>query len=83
MRRHIIWAFLIVNEPAIAIAHQIEHKCFDISAHVDIGVLRNNQRCTGMLNKYIAEPQTDLGIADITGYLVSNFVSSSTRGSDA
>ena len=51
MRRHIVWTFLIVDESAVAIAHEIRHKSFDISAHIDVRVLRENQRRAGMLNK--------------------------------
>ena len=72
MRGHIVRAFLIMDETAIAIRRNIAHESFQIRSDTGVGILTKDQRCTSVLNKDVAQASAHTGCRnqrfDLAGY---------------
>ena len=56
MRRHVVVAFGVVREDAIAIGNEPRHERLEIATYARVGVLANDQRRAGVLDEHGREP---------------------------
>ncbi len=56
MRRHIVWPLGDVLKKWVAVRNQARKKAFKVVEDILVGILRDEQRGTGMMNVQVAQP---------------------------
>ena len=80
MRRHVVVTFVVVPVLRVAIRRQSLQHGFDIVADIAICIFSDNQRCAGMLNEQIAQPNLNAALCDDLINVVSNIIRTATAG---
>ena len=59
MRRHIVGTFLVVQVSGVTVAHLPGKPVLQVAAHIAVGILGDNQRCTGVMDEDMAQAHVD------------------------
>src|SRR5258706_9515522 len=82
MRGHIVRAFGVVDVGGVAVGGKAGKNCFEVAAHIGIGVLAEDQRGAGVLQENGAHTFVDAAFRDCTRNLGRDFSSAAAAGAE-